>query len=175
VPAAAGAPSERVRLARLALDSAVAEDGVTGADPGTLGLRLTQGGGEVVQGVTASVTSDGRYELSVHLVGRLVPLQPLGDRVRVAIEEAAASAGLAERLGAVHIAWEDVSAPGDPAPTRAATPVGSPPSSTPPRPGSGAAAAAGSGAPPPTAAAGSEPPPAPGGTQPPDVTPRPAG
>lgn len=151
VPAEAGTPSERVRLARLALDSALAENGVTGADSGPLGLRLTQGGGEVVQGVTAAVTPDGRYGLSLHLIGRLVPLGPLGDRVRAAIEQAAASAGLAERLGAVHIAWEDVSAPGDPAPIGAGvpTPADAPPTSTAPRPGSGAAAAAGSGAPPP--------------------------
>lgn len=183
VPAIAGTPSERVRLARLALESAIAEDGVAGADSGPLGLRLTQGGGEIVQGVTAAVTAGGRYELTLHLVGRLVPLRPLSDGVRAAVEQAAASAGLAERLEAVHIRWEGVNAPGDPPPTQAATPAGAPPASTPPqpgsgtprastppRPGSGSAAAAGSGAPPPPPGTG----PAPRTRRPPEPTPRPA-
>lgn len=164
--ATSGAATDRVRLARLALDSALAEAGVAGPDAGPLGLRVTQGGEERVPGITAAVTPDGRYELSIHLIGRLGPLQPLAESIRTATQEAARGAGLGERLGPVNIRWEDVAEPGEFVPPPEPPPgaaVPPPPGAATPR--SAKAAAAGSGAPPP--APGSPPP----GAPPPPGTP----
>ena len=146
----AGAPTDRVRLARLALDSALAEAGVAGPDAGPLGLRMTQGGGERVPGITAAITPDGRYELSMHLIGRLEPLRPLSESIRTATLAAARGAGLGERLGPVNIRWEAVAEPGEIVPQPEPGGVPPPPPGTPP-PRSAKAAAAGSGAPPPPA------------------------
>lgn len=107
-PAASRPLSVRVQLARLALESALAVDGIVGSDPGPRGVRVTVDGRERLPGVTSMARADGTYGLALHLVTRVVPLHPLADRVRSRVARAAARAGLAERLGPLDITIEDV-------------------------------------------------------------------
>lgn len=97
-----------MELARLALGEALATNGVIGAVEGPRGFWVTVADGERLGGVTALALSDGRYEVALHLVSRLlVPLHPLAERIRLRIERAAAEAGLADVLGPIEIAFED--------------------------------------------------------------------
>ena len=58
--------------------------------------------------MVCAALGDGRYQLSVHLVAAMVALRPLADAVRARVERDAAIAGLADRLGPVDVAVEDV-------------------------------------------------------------------
>ena len=100
--------SVRVQLARLALEAALAVEGVVASDPGPAGLRFTAGGGERLPGVTSAARADGTYGVRLHLVTQVVPLPELAERVRSGVARAAARAGLADRLGPVDIRIEDV-------------------------------------------------------------------
>ena len=107
VPASA---SVRLRLAAVARAAALATRGVVGLDAGRAGMRMTGSAGLRVDGVVCVALPDGRYQLSVHLVAAMVELHPLADAVRARIERDAAVAGLADRLGPVDVAVEDVQA-----------------------------------------------------------------
>jgi len=84
------AASTRLRLAALARDTALSVPGVDDLDAGTARTFLTAGAGEIVWGVNCVVAPEGGYDLSLQLVCELVPLHPLGERVRAAVEAAAA-------------------------------------------------------------------------------------
>lgn len=103
-----GAEPVRLRLARLAREASLAADGVVCAAPGPLGLRATVVGRERVAGVVALAEADGRYGVTLHLTARLVPLPPLAEQVRARVREAASAAGLADSLGSVDVAIDDV-------------------------------------------------------------------
>ena len=105
VPASA---SVRLRLAVIARAAALATRGVVGLDAGRAGLRMTASEGLRVDGVVCAALSDGRYQLSVHLVAEVVALRPLADAVRARVERDVAIAGLADRLGPVDVAVEDI-------------------------------------------------------------------
>ena len=107
----AAAPSERVLLARLALDAALGVPGVVSADAGRFGTRVTADREERLFGVLATALADGGYAVELYLVSEAVPLHPLADRIRERVERAAASAGLAAALRYVDIAIEDVVTP----------------------------------------------------------------
>jgi hypothetical protein len=107
VPASA---SVRLRLAALARAAALATGGVVGLDAGRAGMRATASEGLRVEGVVCAALADGRYQLSVHLVAAIVALRPLADAVRARVEREVARAGLADRLGPVDVAVEDVRA-----------------------------------------------------------------
>ncbi|MDQ6746247.1 MAG: hypothetical protein M3Z27_09585 [Actinomycetota bacterium] len=96
--------SERVRLARLARQAALRVTGVAGTDSGPAGLFLTAGGGERLEGVRCVVTQDGGYEVTLRLVCELVSLPELGARVRAAVTDAAARAGIPLESIGVHVA-----------------------------------------------------------------------
>ena len=100
--------SDRVRLARVALESALAVPGVVRGEPGPRVARVTADGSELLSGVSAIAQSDGRYEIDLRLVARLVPLSPLADNVRAHVHAAAARAVLATTLGSVDIEFADV-------------------------------------------------------------------
>lgn len=115
------APSPRLQLARLSLEAALAVRGVVGAHSGPVALRATVEGRERVAGVVVAAIGGGRFSVELHLVGGLVPLHPLAERVRDRVERAAAKAGLRDALGPVDITFEDVLADGSaPAPEEAA-------------------------------------------------------
>ena len=105
VPASA---SVRLRLAAVARAAALATRGVVGLDAGPARMSMTASQGLRVDGVVCVALPDGRYQVSVHLVAAMVALRPLADAVRTRVERDAAVAGLADRLGPVDIAVEDV-------------------------------------------------------------------
>ena len=110
-PIRQAAASERVRLARLALDAALGVEGVVSSDAGPLGAWVTADGEERLPGVVVTALAGGGYGAELHLVTAVVPLLPLADRVRSEVERAASSAGLADVLGPVGVAIEDVVVP----------------------------------------------------------------
>jgi precorrin-3B methylase len=107
VPASA---SVRLRLAAVARAAALGTRGVVGLDAGRAGMRMTGSAGLRVDGVLCVALPHGRYQVSVHVVAAMVALRPLADAVRARVEHDAAVAGLADRLGPVDVAVEDVQA-----------------------------------------------------------------
>ena len=105
VPASA---SVRLRLAAHARAAALATRGVLGLDAGRTGMRMTASEGLRVDGVVCAALGDGSYQVSVHLVAAMVALRPLADAVRARVERDVAIVGLADRLGPVDVAVEDV-------------------------------------------------------------------
>ena len=85
-----------------------ARDGDVALDAGRTGIRMTASEGLRVDGVVCAALPDGRYQLSLHLVAAMVALRPLADAVRARVERDVAIAGLAERLGPMDVAVEDV-------------------------------------------------------------------
>ncbi len=114
-------PSRAATVARLALDSARALDGVVDATSGR-GRWVTPDRSDPVAGAVAVVRADGRFDVELHLVAGLVPLHPLGERIRDRIDKDARKAGVSGLVGPVHIAFEDLAedgpAPGQTTPSR---------------------------------------------------------
>lgn len=104
----AGRTTPRVRLARLALESALAVEGVADLHAGPGATRVTSDGNERLPGVVATALADGTYSLDLHLVAQLVPLHSLAEEVRSRVTRAAGAAGLAEALGPIDITIEDL-------------------------------------------------------------------
>lgn len=101
--------SERVRVASAALEAALAVPGVAGADAGPLGAHVTGvGGGERLEGVICAATEGGGYALSLRLICEAVPLHPLADEIREAVEASAADAGASRAPETVSIAFVDL-------------------------------------------------------------------
>ncbi|HEY4276746.1 MAG TPA: hypothetical protein VGM91_00930 [Conexibacter sp.] len=96
-------PSDRVRLARVALDAAIAVPKVVRGEAGRDVQRVTVDGGERLEGVLAIAQPDGRYGIELRLVAQLVPLHALAEDVRAKVRGAAARAGLERSLGEVNI------------------------------------------------------------------------
>jgi hypothetical protein len=112
LPRAAGlGPSPRLRLARLARDSALRVGGVLALASGEDGRFAVVSGDERIDGVLCVATAGGGYDVGVRLVCALVPLIELGDRVRAQVEESATAAGLPLATVSVHVAG--VAAPGE--------------------------------------------------------------
>ena len=106
-----GAASPRVRLAQLARGAALATPGVDGLDAGPAGAFCTAGAGYRVGGVTCTTAPEGGFDVSLRLRCELVPLHDVADRVRAAVEQAAAEQGLTVR--SVSILITDVTEPED--------------------------------------------------------------
>jgi len=131
-PSAAQSPelavgeSTRVLIARLALDAALALDGVAGPEAGPGRVWTTPAGSERLDGVVVTAVPGGRYGVTLHLVCELVPLHPLADRIRERLARAVTATGLEEALGPVDIAFEDVApepaGSGGPEPAEASAP-----------------------------------------------------
>lgn len=121
-----GAPSDRSRLARLALETALTVPGVVRGEAGLGTPRVTVDPAGLVVGVAATAQGGGRYAIDLRLVARLVPLWPLADTVRVQVQRAAAQAGLSGALGSVDVEFADLlaSEPGLIEPRVVAAPVG---------------------------------------------------
>lgn len=101
--------SERVRLASAALEATLAVPGVAGADAGPLGVHLTgAGGGERLEGVICAATEGGGYVLSLRLICEAVPLRPLADEIRAAVQASPANGGASGALESVSIAFVDL-------------------------------------------------------------------
>lgn len=100
--------SERVRLARAALDAALEIPGVAGSTTGPLGAYVTGVGSARLPGVLAVAGAGGRYEVTLWLIGRPVDLVALADAVRDGVHRAAEEAGLLDRLGPIDVRWADL-------------------------------------------------------------------
>jgi hypothetical protein len=100
----ASGPSDRVRLAQIARETALAVPGVVDLDSGPAGLCVTVGGGVRVAGVSSAAALEGGFDVSLRLVCELVALRPLADRVRAAIRTAATDAGLATQTVTILVA-----------------------------------------------------------------------
>ncbi len=109
MPGSASPPSERVRLARVALAGALGVPDVVRGESGVGVARVvTADGSELLAGVSAIAQSDGRYAIDLRLIARLVPLWPLAEHVRARVQAAAARAGLAAVLGSVDVEFVGV-------------------------------------------------------------------
>jgi hypothetical protein len=101
---AAHVESERFRLARLAREAALLVPGVTGTDTGPIGVFITVGGGERLEGVVCVATKDGGYEVTLRLVCALVPLLELSEQVKAAVRQTAVLAGIPLESVSVYVA-----------------------------------------------------------------------
>lgn len=78
-----------------------------------VGARVTGPDGELLPAVTAVARGDGRYDVALSIVTLPVPLGEVADRVRDAVDRAAARADLGEALGRVDITFADVDEPAE--------------------------------------------------------------
>ena len=95
--------SDRVRLAALTRDVALAVPGVRALDAGPARRFFTAGAGEIVSGVNCVAAPEGGFDLSLQLVCDLVPLRPVAERVRAAVETAAAGAEMIARSVTIRV------------------------------------------------------------------------
>jgi hypothetical protein len=106
--------SDRVRLARLALDAALVVPDVLGAEAGVHGVRVTADPpAGPLRGVSVIAQADGRYAVDLRLVARIVPLVALGEEVRRRVQASAGRDGLADRLGSVNVEFARLLTPGE--------------------------------------------------------------
>jgi hypothetical protein len=107
--------SERVRLARIALQAALSVPGVVRGDSGRLHAHATPvADSERLHGVVCAALAEGGYEVALRLVAQLVPLQPLARRIGQRVERSAGAAGLGSALRSVSVHFADIE-PGTPA------------------------------------------------------------
>jgi hypothetical protein len=145
--------SDRLRLARLALESALVVPDVLGAEAGVHGVHVTADPSVGrLRGVSVIAQADGRYAVDLRLVARMVPLVALGEEVRRRVRASAGREGLADRLGTINVEFarlvtpeearrevEDAHGAADAAPAAPSPGVlPSPPPAAPPSPGPGA-------------------------------------
>jgi hypothetical protein len=102
--------SPRSRLARAALEAAIALPQIAVGVRGAQRVWATVDAGEILEGVVATARPDSRFDVDLHLVARwpFGSLFALGDQVRTRVRGAAARAGLDGILGAVTVRFEDV-------------------------------------------------------------------
>ena len=101
--------SARVRLAHLALEAARNVPGVVGTDVGPGGLCVTADPPHgVLHGVSVIAQADRRYEISMCLTAKLVPLLALGEAVANAVRRRIERDGLASLLGEVYVQFAEV-------------------------------------------------------------------
>lgn len=88
--------------------ASLAVPGVVDLDAGSSGAYVTLAEGERLPGVTAVAVPDGRYAVTLNVVARMVPLEPLAEAVRAHVQRAANAAGLVAELGPVDVVVADV-------------------------------------------------------------------
>ena len=106
--------SDRVRLARLALEAALAVPNVVAAEAGLHGMRVTADPpGGVLRGVSVISEGGGRYAVDLCLVACVAPLVPLGEEVRRRVQASAQRNGLADQLSTVSVEFARVLTPAE--------------------------------------------------------------
>ena len=111
---ALSAGSSRVRLARVALEAALAVPNVVAAEGGLHGMRvMTDPAGGVLRGVSVTADGGGRYAVDLCLVACLAPLVPLGEEVRRRVQASAQRHGLADQLSTVSVEFARVLTPAE--------------------------------------------------------------
>jgi uncharacterized alkaline shock family protein YloU len=101
--------SVRVRVARAALEAALAMPGVLGSDAGPSRGRVTADpdSGPLI-GVLVTAQSDGRYAVDLSLVADMVPLPALAEKVRAHVRKRVDREQLGTVLGAVNVEFASV-------------------------------------------------------------------
>lgn len=96
--------SVRVRVARAALQAALATPGVLGSDSGPSRGRVTADpdSGPLI-GVLVTAQSDGRYAADLSLVADMVPLPALAEEVRARVRRRVDDDELGDVLGVVNV------------------------------------------------------------------------
>jgi hypothetical protein len=113
-PTAPSVGSSRVRLARLALEAALAVPNVVAAEAGLHGMRvIADPAGGVLRGVSVTADGGGRYAVDLCLVACLAPLVPLGEEVRRRVQASAQRNGLADQLSTVSVEFARVLTPAE--------------------------------------------------------------
>jgi len=112
----------RERLARLALEAALATPGVLAPNAGVTGLHATWIAGGRLPGVRVIASAGETWSVELGLTAGLVPLRPLADAVRGRVEHALALAGLRGAVSEVDVALLAVEE-GDRLPTTPAVPA----------------------------------------------------
>jgi hypothetical protein len=97
-----------MRIAAAALVAALGVAGVVRGHDGGDGRYATAVGEEVLPGVVVAAQRGGRYSADLYLTAALVPLRPLGDRVREAVVRGVGAAGLEQALGPVGVTFLSV-------------------------------------------------------------------
>ena len=100
-----------MRIAAAALVAALGVAGVVRGHDGGDGRYATAVGEEVLPGVVVAAQRGGRYSADLYLTAALVPLRPLGDRVREAVVRGVEAAGLDQWLGPVGVTFLSVEKP----------------------------------------------------------------
>jgi hypothetical protein len=96
--------SVRVRVARAALQAALATPGVLGSDSGPSRGRVTADpDSDPLIGVLATAQSDGRYAVDLSLVADMVPLPALAEEVRARVRRRVDGEELGDVLGVVNV------------------------------------------------------------------------
>jgi hypothetical protein len=99
--------SERLALAHLARDAALATRGVASLDPRPP-MAATAAGAERVDGVVCLAVPGGRYEITLYVVARPVPLEQLGEQLQERIRRSVEAHGVVDALGPVNVVVTDV-------------------------------------------------------------------
>ena len=108
------ADSPRVRLARLALEAALAVPNVVAAEAGLQGMQVTADpAGGVLRGVSVISEGGGRYGVDLCLVACVAPLVALGEEVRRRVQTSAQRNGLADQVGSVNVEFARVLTPAE--------------------------------------------------------------
>ncbi len=97
-----------MRLAHLALDAALAVDGVLAADAGPRGMHVTVSGATVLRGVRVAAEPGDCYSVDLGLRARMVALPALADVVRARIARSAQIAGSGDLVGSISVTFHDV-------------------------------------------------------------------
>jgi hypothetical protein len=104
----------RLTLARLALDVVSMMPGIAGTDAGPGGLCvIADPPFGVLRGVSVIAQPDGRYEVDLCLVARMVPLLSLGEDIRRRLRARAAREGLADQLGTINVEFAQALSAGE--------------------------------------------------------------
>jgi hypothetical protein len=111
---ALSAVSPRVRLARLALEAALAAPNVVAAEAGLGGMRvIADPAGGVLRGVSVTADGGGRYAVDLCLVACVVPLVALGEEVCRRVQASAQRHGLEDQLSTVAVEFVRVLTPAE--------------------------------------------------------------
>lgn len=97
-----------MRLAHLAINAALAVDGVLAADAGPRGMHATGSGATMLRGVRVAAEPGGRYSVDLGLRARLVALPALADAVRARVMRSALIAGSGDQVGAISVTFHDI-------------------------------------------------------------------
>jgi len=108
-PVSAAVPTPRIRLARAALDAALGVPGVTRAVAGA--GHVTWDGQVTLDGVLVVAAGPDVYDVSLRLPTVPLPLHPMSQGVRIAVERAAAR--IDARPGRIDVTFADLDAPGE--------------------------------------------------------------